>query len=94
MKFIQKIFSVKNVPGLRGKKKILCIFGLKIKFKRLYRKYKFFGENNHLIYIDENTKSEILKTNEYLNIEIKGNNNKIILDKEYLNKIFSLNINI
>ncbi len=94
MKFIQKIFSVKNVPGLRGKEKILCILGLKIKFNSLYRKYKFLGENNRLIYIDENKESEILKTNEYLSLKIKGNNNKVILDKEYLNNIFSLNINI
>lgn len=80
MNFLQQIFSVKNESTSKGKYKVFCFLGLKIKFKM--NNDNFFYKNNVVYY---SSKSEI----KFLRKNFKGINNSDLKDK-YINLIKNL----
>ncbi len=89
MKFLQKLFSVTNEYNFYFKRKVLCIFGVKIKIGKKFLEYKNSGKNNKIYLKDNNILKLVKRKYHNLHISFEGDNNKIIIDKMFIDKCAS-----
>ncbi len=87
---VQDIFSVQNKYVCGFKYKIVRILGFK--FSKSIG-YKIKGQNNNIYIVENSVKKTVKKRIMGLKIEIKGNNNEIIINYPYKFENFSVSIN-